>query len=359
MTWQSLKPDFGSTRLAFVLIALLILHIALSAVIPQKGIAEDQIIDWHQTLGDYYSVIEKLDLDRIYYSPSFFLVLGLLALNIIVGNLRRFRSVYRIEKTLLKARHLGSIIFHLALVLIMGAVILNYLYKFEGVFSLTEGQNASDSPDNYFRTYEGPLYSEAYDRFEIGLVELIDSFTVGETTTNAALIELLPKGYSSSRIDTIATNQPMRYNDLEFHFGIHTGYSPELKLSDSAGNELLNAFVRLATQRSDGTVHYADFVEILSGDFRVELEVLPDSVNIDSSLIKINVDRDGRSLYLDTLRLNQTAEFDGNKIVISRLRRWCYVNVIRSPYLGLVFFGFWSALAGMVIGFVPRLMRKP
>ena len=132
--------DLTSNRLAFMLMASLVLLMVLSAVIPQQNISQSQILDWHETLGPGYGVIERLGLDRIYFSPPFFVVLALLGVNLAAANIKRFRLVYRVEGTLLRLRHLGSIVFHLALILIMVAVILNYLFKFEGAFAMTEGQ---------------------------------------------------------------------------------------------------------------------------------------------------------------------------------------------------------------------------
>ena len=144
-----MRINFASIRLAFFLIALLFLLILLSAIIPQKDIASGQITDVKENLGKYYVVIEKLKLDEIYTAPYFFIVLGLLATNIILGNIKRFRTIYKTEKTLIKARYLGSILFHFSLILIMLGVILNYLYKFEGIYGITEGQTVADQENNY------------------------------------------------------------------------------------------------------------------------------------------------------------------------------------------------------------------
>ena len=139
-----MRLNLASTKLAFFLIASLVVLVLLSAIIPQQDIAAGQIIDWKQKLGDNYSFIENLGLDRIYYTPTFFIVVGLLAVNLTVGNIKRFRLVYRTERTILRLRHIGSILFHLSLLLTMVAILMHYLFKYEGVFSLTEGQTAED-----------------------------------------------------------------------------------------------------------------------------------------------------------------------------------------------------------------------
>ena len=64
--------DPASTKIAAILVACLVLLIILSSIIPQKEIAESRIVDWERVLGDRYSWIERLQLDRIYQSPIFF-----------------------------------------------------------------------------------------------------------------------------------------------------------------------------------------------------------------------------------------------------------------------------------------------
>jgi cytochrome c biogenesis protein ResB len=151
-----MKTIITSHKLPFYLIGLLLLFILTSAIIPQKDIASREIVSWREFLGDNYIIIEKLRLDSIYYSPAFFLVLGLFGINLIAVNVKRFRTVLKLEKTLLKTRYLGSILFHfhLSLLAIIGGVILNYLYKFEGVYGITEGQTVSDSQNDYFTVFK-------------------------------------------------------------------------------------------------------------------------------------------------------------------------------------------------------------
>jgi hypothetical protein len=352
------KINFASTKLAFILIGLVLVHLILSALIPQSEFAEEQVIDWQKLLGDNYEIIDKLALDRIYSAPPFFVILALLATNLVVGNINRFKSVYRSGQPLLKARHLGSIIFHFSLVLIMSSIILNYLFKFEAVFALTEGQTATDSADDYHRVREGPLYSGAYDRFQIRLEEIsaLDSTDFG--SGSQAVISLRSTAGANDVSATTHTNKPLIWNDLEFHYGLLTGYSPEISMVDSTGENVMQAILRLAAQRSDGKVIHADFVELPTLDARLKIEVVSHESESDSAIFIIEVEKRDRQVYVDTVGLNQTVGFEDNELTITGLRRWCYVDVVISPFLNLLFFGFWLGLSGMVIGFVPRVMKS-
>ncbi len=354
-----MKINFRSTRLAFILISLLIIHVIFSAIIPQKDISEDQIINLEESLGDYYFIIDKLALDRIYTAPPFFVLLGLLALNLTVGNFKRFKTVYKIEKTLLKAKHLGSIIFHLSLVVIIFGVILNYLYKFEGVFSLTEGQTVYDNQGSYFRIINGPLNNRKYSNFSITLNDITTSLQIGDANTEAADISILADQYANPINSIIYTNNPLRWNNLEIHYGMYHGFAPKVVLLKNDSTQILSAFMRIARQINKGEKIHKDFLYIPQENMRFNIEVLLDSTeNIDSTHFNIKIENKQKQVYTGILKLKETVKFDDYNLTIPQLRRWCYVSVVKSPFLNLIFFGFWSALAGMVIGFISRILKE-
>jgi hypothetical protein len=349
-----MRINFASTRLAFVLIAVLVLFLTLSAIIPQRNISEDQILNWQEFLGDKYVVIDKLGLDRIYFTPAFFIVLGLLAANLLFGNIKRFRNVYKAERTLFKTRHLGSILFHLSLILIMVAVILNFLYKYHSVLAMTEGQTLSDRPASYHHEFQGPLYADSYDRFTLSLSDIKsnddDSLSLGQVAAIAV------QSAGAKNQTEVSTNHPFEFGELQFHYGLKSGYSPEFLLTDSGGNELFRSFVRVANRKEDGQYVHRDFIVVPDGDLHLEIEVNPDSSGLNIAY-QITASQDSVELYSSSISSNDTVNFSGYKFTVPRLRQWCYIDVVKSPYLNLVFFGFWSALAGLTLSFVSRLKR--
>ncbi len=344
-------------KLAFSLLAILLVLMVLSAIIPQQGLADSQMIDWPSALGDKYAIIENLGLDRIYYTPTFFIVLGLMGINIAFGNIRRFRAIYKTEKSLLKLRHLGSVVFHLSLLLIMGAVILNYLYKYDGVYALTEGQSVSDRPEDYFREFKGPLYGEKYGSFDLKL----DAINVKEDSTAdqtvVANVTLQTSSDSEVRSGAISTNRPHKYQDIEFHYGQITGYSPELIVSDSARQKLFRGFVRLAARPSDDGIIHSDFINIPERNLRIELEVLPAEPMAGPVSYKVSVAAGMETLYDGDIITGESFQVDDLTISIPRLRRWCYIDVVRSPFLNLIFIGFWTGLTGLAAGVIGRTVN--
>lgn len=348
----------ASTRLAFVLIAALVVLIVVSAVIPQRGLEEGQILDWREALGERYAFIERLGLDRIYFSPPFFVVLSALAVNLVAGNVRRFRTVLRVERTLLKARHVGSIVFHFSLLVIVGGIVLNYLFKFHGVFGLTEGQTRHDRPEEYFRTFTGPLWADAWDRFEISLERVHEIYEIGDTSTEAAEIGVRVSPEDPTDRATIRINRPFAWRGLEFHLGPRIGFSPELLVVDGDGGQVFRSFVRLKTQMVDGKPAYEDFV-ILPGDsVHVQLAVSADRASDRAPETRVTVQRGREVAFRGAVAPGDTARVGELGVSVPRVRRWCYVEVVRAPYLGVVFAGFWAALAGLAISALARIRRK-
>lgn len=343
----------GSLRLAFFLIALLLAMVVVSAVIPQKDIASGRIFDWQGALGDDYAVIDRLGLDRIYYTPAFFAVVALLGLNLIFGNIRRFRIIHASRNGLFRLRYIGSIVFHLSLLVIIAGILLNYLYKYEGVLALTEGQQASDRAAEYFREFKGPLYRDAYENFAVRLDSLRRAADVS-APAGTARITLLPNG-ETPLSGEISINHPLEWKDIEFHIGQTTGYSPEIHLLDEKDSTVFRAFMRVAVGHEDNRDIHRDFVFIPDQDLRLEVEVVPPEADGEYRFSVAVHDRD-MQVYEGVVGLGQAAEFEGAKLILSRIRSWCYIGVIKSPYLGLVFFGFWSGLSGMALVFASRIL---
>jgi cytochrome c biogenesis protein ResB len=352
------KINLASNRFAFIVLAVLAGLIFLSAVIPQQGIAQDQILDWRDLLGRGYVVIEKLWLDRIYTSPLFLGVAGLLCVNLVAGNVVRIRRLRASRAVRTRVRLIGSVFFHFALPLIIVGATLNHLYRFGVVFGLTEGQTARDLPADYFREFSGPLCRTQYGKFTIGLDRVHPALPVGDTTTEAAEIRVVSFGGGTTTNGVIRVNRPVRWQGLEFHLGAQIGYSPELKGTNPAGRELFRSFVRLARRREeDGTVD-ADVVFLPTDSTRIELKILFGPEPSDSARTWVAVERDGREIYSGEPRFQGAQLPGGQRVAVPRLRRWCYVEVVRYPFMNVVFAGFWIALGGLIVTLVPRLVPR-
>jgi cytochrome c biogenesis protein ResB len=350
-----MKVNLASTRFAFFLLATLTLFIVISAIVPQRDIAQNQIVDWQHLLGDGYVVIEKLQMDRIFTSPMFLITVVLMCINLIAGNAQRVGRLRKVRSARGRTRILGSILFHFAIIIIIAGTSLNHLYKSRVVFGITEGQRIADRPEAYFRDFSGPFARTTSDRFVIGLEEVDTAFRVGEVETKAAYISVAGTGGREPAADYIRVNHPLRLDGVEFHLGSQIGFSPELSVSDGDGQQEFRSFVRLARQRTEDGAMDADMVFLGNDSTRVELKIVAGTEPGEPQTMVL-VESGGEELYSGVPGAAGVTLADGRTISVPRLRRWCYVEAIRNPFISMVFTGFWIALGSLVFTLVPRML---
>lgn len=239
----------------------------------------------------------------------------------------------------------------------MAAIILNYMYKFDAVLAITEGQTLKDAKVVYIREFKGPLCKYEYSRFDLTLDSLRysdDSIAVRRTI---ASITFQPVDSDAQQADVHITH-PLTYDDLEVHYGQRSGFSPELQLTDSAGNDIFRSFVRMARRKDDDKIIDRDFIRVPVVDTRIELEAHTDSLFSGKPYFQVSVDHAGIRVFDGNMEIADTINLPGYKLNIPRVRRWCYLNIVVSPFLDLVFIGFWIGLSGLVISFGPRLIMR-
>lgn len=343
-----------SQKAAFVLIALLVLQILISALVPQKDIARHAPGGWEGLGG---GAAGFLDLDRIYFSPLFYASLILLAANLVVDNVRRARLIGKTGRTPVKLRYLGSIVFHLSLVLIIGGALLNSRYKFDGVFGITEGQTLRDVPGDYHQLRQGGWRRPTAGAFTLYLEEAAPDFLVRGAPTGAATV-VLTAADGSRIVGNVHVNHPLCWADVEIHYGGLMGYSPEILVADEAGRPLFRSFVRLQVHETDSGPLHRDHLPLPDLGLRVETTIDP-AGDIDGEPGRlVRLLRDETELASVRLSAADTLDAEGLRITVPRVRRWCYLHVVRNPWLEVVFAGFWTGLAGLALSTVPRVLTR-
>ncbi len=349
---KKFRINLGSSRLAFGAMALLAVQILLSALIPQQDFEFGRIVGSEDLLQATSSTVSKLQLDRIYSSYAFQINLLLLAVFLLAGNQRRLQRFRRLRSNRMRLRTLGSLVFHFSLILIVAGVFLNSASKFDGVLGLTEGQTVSDSPAAYLKTTAGMLHGDRYDRFELKLLQLES----GDDAVARLQVVEGPDGLPMRGKARI--NQPFGWRGLEFHLGAAVGYSPEVVLWDEQGEQIVRNFVRLHSREAgpDSMVH-EDYLDHWAADRRLRIRVLPAADN-GAPDFAVAVMVGPEILAAGQIAAGDTLTLAGTRIAIPRWRRWCYIFVVRNPWLSVVFAGFWLALAGQAVSAVARVASR-
>ncbi len=355
---RSFRVNFTSTRLASWLIGLVALQILVSAVVPQRDVAGGQVIGWRMLPDWAGSVMDLLWLDRVYVSPIFLATLALLAVNLLVGNVRRFRTVARVEGRLLRSRHVGSIVFHLALLIILTGIVLNGLFRFDGAFGVTEGQTVLDEPGAYLRVEKGILNRGPAGSFALTLERIDRDHPVGDATTEAAFVDVREIGDQEGVSGLVRINHPFIWEGVEFHYGARTGVSPEILVLDTAGETAFRSFVRLRVGESEGLKVHEGSVKLPLDGMEVLLRIMDRDMIDAPATDHVAVTRSGAVLFEGDLARGDTVGVADYHITMPRVRAWCDVHVVRNPWLAMVFTGFWVGLAGLLISILPRVLGK-
>ncbi len=355
---RPVRIDLASTRLAFYVIAFVVLQILISAIVPQQNIAEDQLIGWRRFVGPDNDVVRVLWLNRIYFSPVFHASLALLAANLIAGNVRRFRKVLRTRKTLAKVRQLGSIIFHLALLTVIAGVLFNSLTRFDRVFGLTTGQTADDLPQAYFRSFDGTLAPAAQGEFRLELTAIDPAYQVRGAATEAAMIALMPTDRSPTLRGMVHVNHPVRWREREIHLGSVVGYSPEVIVLGPDGRIVFKKFIRLKVEIAAEHRTHEDFVILPQEGLHLQVAINPEGNDPATASRFLTVTRADTVLFQGRVAAGDTVTAADYRIAIPQIRRWCYLHVISNPGLPVVFAGFWICLAGLAVSAVSRVVDK-
>ena len=183
---RKLLDTITSPRTAAYLMAAVVFLVLLSAIVPQEGFDTGRVKGSGGIIEALQPAMRALALDRIYSSPMFLILLVLLSTGLLAGSLRRLTHLSRMKSPAVKVQHLGSVIFHIALVVVLAGAMLNRSYSFQGAFGLTEGQQVVDDPGSYVKMASGSLRGEQFRRFQLRLNSIDLHHPAGGATTEAS-----------------------------------------------------------------------------------------------------------------------------------------------------------------------------
>lgn len=293
-----------------------------------------------------------------------------------------FTRVWRRKLTLVQA---GMIVFHLSFAALLGGVVYNALFKFNGVLRLTEGETVHlGDLANYDVVQIGQYFDPRRLRGETTLHRMHRGYVVDGQEKRAAYEIAVGEG------DRKASGVIYITQDLE-HDGIRylcakEGYSILLVMHDKQGRELYGAHVPLQSIRlQDGGFLYATgkATEPLSFPFpfppepaRTELlmtfrpnavkdregEVglhLAEATGGGATVIDLHRAGGGRAGKDAASVVSVGERFDAGEFTLtpSEVRYWVGIDVRHDPGLNLILGSLCLGLAGMVLTFVGRIRQ--
>jgi cytochrome c biogenesis protein ResB len=365
-----LLNTISSSRLALVLVLLVILFSLSGAVLPQEGAMDRAEIElWQNANPRVTAILEPVGLFRVFHSWPFLVTIFVLAVNTLTCTVLRFfedggLAAFKGSQGVGRA---GFVLLHLSLVLLFAGGGWSAAAKLDGYIVLTEGQSFTERHDQYLRLVEGPLRRENHREFVVVLNSVKTEYENNKypiySGTNLDII----RDNKTVAHETVEINKPFTYNGVSFTQD-ETGFSPRLTIRDKrSGRLLLDSFVALKTFRTEQGRQYRDFLPLPFFTNRVVVTLYPSYSHEDGRLVKTGEEPDnplllieqedesGRVVSRTELPAGEKAAVADYTFVFADLRRWASFSVVEDPGYLMVCVSLWLGLGALLLRYIPDL----
>lgn len=250
----------------------------------------------------------------------------------------------------------GSVVMHVALVLILVGGVLTGLTTFRGEMLLTEGQTAADVPEGYLSVSQVPLVGAGFRDFEVTLESM--EFTYEEGSVVDAVANMRVTDDAGSREGRARVNYPLKAHGKSFLLQ-EAGHSVWITVEDAAGTSLVDSFFTLADVSELG---YRDSLSI--GDNQLFVVSRPDvgqplSEPVSSGLLLTSpvvglslTQTDGPDGYEWVTPGSGAVNLDGYLVTVNEVRIWNSFLVRADGGRYVMYVAFFLVIAGAVARFI-------
>ena len=269
--------------------------------------------------------------EPLYLSAPFRVLAALLVICLAVSLFLRARQVRSV-------RMLGSWLLHLGMVLICVGAIYNRIWSREAVIEVIEGQQVS-LPEGGFSVQ----------------LEKLSPFSRKGTWLKGHVADLVV--YSSGkpvRAVSVRVNRPAKVGKARLYIDKH-GFAPFMEVFSRKGTAFMAGYVSLQTEFGPQVRYWRelgppDFPEKFTAVFRPA----PDGPYLRAPSMKMAFH--GHNDFA-VLRPGVPVKHGGYEYHMGDVRYWAQLRVAKDPALGLVFTGFWMAVAGASAALLPRVFH--
>ncbi len=356
--FDGLLKVLSSSKLALVLVLLVILLSLAGAVLPQEGTFKPtDMASWQQAHPFVTSLLKPLGLFRAFHSVPFLITILLLAVNTLTCTVLYFftKGGFSALKKPGATRLVGFIALHISLILLFAGGFWSAATRLDGFIILTENQVFKEEHNNYVKLVEGPLRKEQHKGFTMRLEKVRVDFREGYLVGIASDVEIREK-HGGMVKSTIKVNQPFEYNDMIFTQD-QTGFSPRLLIRDKAGGKVLvNAFVVLSTFRKGKTREYHDLLPFPFFKQRVTVTLYPNDKRKENPILLVETEDDpGQPVLKGRVTLGKRMSLGKYEIGFTGLRRWSSFKVVEDPGYNLVWIALWLGVIALILRYVPDM----
>lgn len=273
---------------------------------------------------------------------------------------KRFRCAFSDTHTLYAVRGrwgaFGSTIFHFSFLILLVGALLSTWARFEGGFTLVEGQSFRGLPGEYAYLKQTPLLSRETLPFQLNYESLV---RVDEPRLHYRNQVSLQEESGESRVDWIRPFHALTYRGYTFYQKEH-GFSPALRIRDKQGQVLFDAIVSLQTKRTESDVTYQDHFKVPGTWYTLKAKLYPDAEFVGSGLINRSEFPDNPVLsfslmindfasYTGSVKRGEIVETDDVSIEFIELRYWSSFRVVKDFGLPIIYASFFVGILGYFI----------
>lgn len=282
-----------------------------------------------------------------------------------------FTRTWRRKLTLVQA---GMIVFHVSFASVLGGVVYNRMFFFDGLLRITEGETLPNGrQDSYDRIEQGRFFDMSRLHGETTLLRMHTNYRVDGDNKRAAY-ELAVSDGDVLVHRTIWITQALDFDGVRFYCQ-KEGYSVLLVMSDAQGRELTGAHVPFQSyKQADGSYQYAVGSQTELAPFPFppppEKALLAMRMSYRPSTVK---EREGEVTF-QAIRLSPQGEPVGDesvgRVVVGapwkalgfevtprEIRYWVGINVRHDPGKLVILASLCAAVVGMALILAGRLRQ--
>ena len=365
-----LLKGLSSSRLALVLVLLVIMFSLAGALLPQEGaMGPAEINAWQLAHPRLTAISRSAGLFHVFYSWPFLITVIILGVNTLTCTASHFvkDGGFSILKGPRALQKLGFLCLHISIVLLLVAGAWSAASKLDGYIVLTEGQSFTERHDQYLRLAEGPLHRENHKQFVAVLKQVKATYEKNSYLTHVAGVLDIISDNGQVTQGMVGINRPFTYKGITFTQD-QIGFSPRLIIREkTTGRLLLNSFVALKTFRTEQGRQYRDFLPLPFFANRVIVTLYPSYSHQDGKLVTTDQqpdnalliierqDESGRVVSQTELPSGQNVTVGDYTLAFADLRRWASFRVVEDPGYLPVCVSLWLGLGALLLRYLPDL----
>ncbi|HEX3032204.1 MAG TPA: cytochrome c biogenesis protein ResB, partial [Bacillota bacterium] len=247
---------------------------------------------------------------------------------------------------------LGSVAFHLGLVVLVLGFLLNFLWGAQGILLAPEGVNLNPAVDLRIIS-RGPLFRAIgehtlqLERFSYSDGSVFNGKPIPRPVASLAFRD----GERENRQE-LRMNHPAVFRGLRWRY-LDSGYSLFLGITSPQG-VILSDFVNIASHQGTS---WGDTVEI-SPDSKLDIKFYPDYLKKQDKAVsqsrfpnkpvmELTVIRNGQTAGRSLIPLGQTGQVGDLQVSFPSFRYWALIEATNDPGRSLILLGTLMAVAGL------------